>query len=403
VINGSVTSRPESTQRRVVICSAHHYSSAMQVSAHHYARLFSKDGWSVLFLATPVTPFHAIAAPRSRDHRSRLAAWWRRGRLDGATGIIQYMPMTVLPLSSVVGLRFSWVLRDWWRFTVPPLAKELRSLGFFRPDLAIVDSVLGTFMLDVLAPATSVYRMTDYNAGFASSTSQLSKLEAELAKQVDIIAVTASELEPVARGLASGKTFVHMPHGVDFGHFADPGPAPPELRELPRPIAIYVGSLREWFDFDLVSELATQLPQVSFVLVGPDRPARGKLADRANLHLLGERPYRDVPGYLAAADVGIIPFDRRRYARLVDHINPLKLYEYMAAGLPVVATECAVLRRLASPALLCAEPAQFANRLLEALGSAGVLAAAGQRFALEHSWEESYRALLAAVETSQRT
>jgi len=386
--------------RSVVVCSAHHYRSAVQVSAHHYARLFARDGWRVLFLSTPVTPFHALAVPRSPDHRSRLAAWWHRGQRDEATGVTQFMPMTVLPLSSVVGLRYPWVLRDWWRFTVPPVAKELRSLGFSRPDLAVIDSVLGAFILGALAPATSVYRMTDYNPGFASSTEQLAVLEAELAQRVDMVAVTTAELVPVARHLAPGKAVLHLPHGVDFGHFANPGPVPADLARLPRPIAIYVGSLREWFDFDLVGQLAEQLPDVSFVLVGPERPARRRLASRPNLHLLGERPYRDVPSYLAAADVGLIPFDRARYGALVDHVNPLKLYEYMAAGLPVVATESAVLRRLASPALLCAEPRQFAGLLAQALGSAPALGAAGRRFAREHSWEASYRALLAAVEAA---
>ncbi len=356
----------------------------------------------MLFLSTPVTPFHALAAPRSQDHRRRLSAWWRRGQVDPGTGVTAYMPMTLLPLSSVVGLRFPWMMSNWWRCTVPLLATELAKLGFCQPDLAIIDSALGAFIPGALAPAVTVYRMTDYNAGFASATTQLAALELELAHRADIVVVTASELTPRAQSMAPGKPVLHVPHGVDFEHFAAIGGAPsdltpPDLIGLDRPIALYVGSLREWFDFDLVSWLAAELPEMSFVVVGPERLARGRLGQRRNIHLLGERPYSEIPRYLRAADVGIIPFDRRGYADLVDHSNPLKLYEYMAAGLPVVATEWPVLRRLASPALLSASPDQFRDNLLRAVELAPALASAGREFARDHSWGASYETLLGAI------
>lgn len=383
--------------RRVVICSAHYWGSAIQVSAHHYARLFSRDGAKVLFLSTPVTPFHAIATPRSLDHRRRFVAWWERGRADRASGVTQFMPMTVLPLSSVVGLRFPWALRNWWRYTVPSLSRELRELGFFRPDLAIVDSALGAFIPDLLAPGVTVYRMTDYNAGFASSTAQLADLEEELARRADIVAVTAAELVPRAQLMAPHKKILHLPHGVDLPHFAAPGAVPEDMKFITRPLAIYVGSLREWFDYDLVSWLAEQLPEMSFVLIGPDRAARGMLSERPNIHLLGERPYSAVPSYLTAADVGIIPFDREKYPSLVDHANPLKLYEYMAAGLPVVSTDWPVLRRLGSPALLSRTRSEYRDNLLIAIDEAPSLGPKGEQFARDHGWEASYQKLLAAV------
>lgn len=384
--------------RRVIICSAHYFTSAIQVSAHHYARLFSRDGDQVLFLSNPVTPFHALAAPRSRDHRRRFAAWWQRGRVDHASGVTQFTPLTVLPLSSVIGLRFPWVLREWWRYTVPPLTKELGKLGFSHPDIAIVDTALAAFIPDLLAPRVTVYRMTDYNTGFASSTPQLAALEEELARRADIVAVTAAELVPRAQAMAPGKEIVHLPHGVDFDHFAVQGPAPTDMRGISGPIVLYVGSLREWFDFDLVSWLATELPQASFALVGPERAARGRLAEHPNVHLLGQRQYSEIPYYLAAAQVGIIPFDRKHYPSLVDHANPLKLYEYMAAGLPVVSTDWPVLRRLNSPALLANGRAEFRDNLVRAIDQATALGPKSKQFAREHGWEASYRALLAAVE-----
>jgi glycosyltransferase involved in cell wall biosynthesis len=110
----------------------------------------------------------------------------------------------------------------------------------------------------------------------------------------------------------------------------------------------------EWFDFDLVQAAAERLPEISFVLIGPDHLARQRLRPLKNLHLLGRRPYSDLPAYLHQADVGLIPFDVVGHPHLVRSVHPLKLYEYMACGLPVVATEWAELQALRSPAVLSA-------------------------------------------------
>ena len=77
-------------------------------------------------------------------------------------------------------------------------------------------------------------------------------------------------------------------------------------------------------------------------------------------------PHRDLPAYLWNADVGIIPFDAVSHAALVNSINPLKLYEYMACGLPVVSVAWEELRRIASPARLTGTPEDF----IAALGQA---------------------------------
>ncbi len=96
--------------------------------------------------------------------------------------------------------------------------------------------------------------------------------------------------------------------------------------------------------------------------------------------------------------MGIIPFDRRNYASLVDHSNPLKLYEYMAAGLPVVATGWPVLRRLGSPALLSESREQFRDNLVRSIATGPALGLEGREFARDHGWEASYKMLLQAIE-----
>ncbi len=108
--------------------------------------------------------------------------------------------------------------------------------------------------------------------------------------------------------------------------------------------------MHDWFDADLVNALTDELPEVDFVLIGPEKEIRPKLQARKILHLLGRRPFEALSSYLHHADVGIIPFNRTKHPNLVNAINPLKLYEYTACGLPVVATRWDELEQIHPPA-----------------------------------------------------
>ncbi|TKB86012.1 MAG: glycosyltransferase family 1 protein [Nitrospira sp.] len=118
-----------------------------------------------------------------------------------------------------------------------------------------------------------------------------------------------------------------------------------------------------WFDYALLNRVVAALPDVSFVLIGGTPHAHARFAPATNLHLLGPRPFSRLPEYLRAADVGLIPFDVRNHPTLVHSIHPLKLYEYLAAGLPVVATRWRELERLQSPATLCESAEQFVTAI----------------------------------------
>jgi glycosyltransferase involved in cell wall biosynthesis len=384
-------------RRRVVWCSAHYWQSAVQVSAHQHARQLARQGWDVLFLSTPVTPFHLAGVPRSEDHRARFAAWHRRGRPDGAEpGITAYTPMTVAPLSSVLGLRYDRVLRGWQHATVPPLSRYLARHGFGQPDLLVVDTPLYRFLFDGVDARQSVYRITDYNPGFRSATPRLAQLEAEALARADVVLYTAPELAEHVNSMHPRRSAL-VANGVDLAGFSSPQPMPREYHNIPGPRAVYVGSLREWFDFALLETAARKLPGVSFVVIGPDHWARKRLPRLTNVHVLGQRPHDQVPGYLQHADVGLIPFDRARTPELVDAINPLKLYEYAAAGLPVVATDWRALRQLASPAILASTRDAFVAGIRKALQDQVRLSAEGRNWVAGHSWHSRSRDLLHAL------
>jgi len=127
---------------------------------------------------------------------------------------------------------------------------------------------------------------------------------------------------------------IYLPNGVDAEAFR-------RARRRPRserPVAVYVGALARWFDFELLSAVAAANPGWDFRLYGEELDGawgRSGLAEAANVEFRGARPHAEVPRLLADADVGIIPF---RVSAETAHISPIKLYEYFAAGRPPISS-----------------------------------------------------------------
>ena len=160
------------------------------------------------------------------------------------------------------------------------------------------------------------------------------------------VALSADFAVTVSSGLAErlsrlGVKEIHrIGNGVDYGLFrrAAAGARPDELRSLRRPLICYSGVVAPWFDFELLGRVASSFPDATIVLLGPVFAARRErlarlMSEHANIRHLGIKPYDELPRYLAAMDVCIIPLQKNELMRLAD---PNKLYEYAAAGRPIV-------------------------------------------------------------------
>ncbi len=366
---------------KVLMAVSHYWTSPFQVGSHHLARGFVAAGWEVAFVSDPVTPLHRLLRGRA-DVAERLALHRAGGRYDG--GVWAYVPQAlVVPMNRPL-LRSAWVHRRWTALSLPDAVGPVRRAGFGEVDLVYFDGASQIGWLDAVRARRSVFRLADNNSAVAGRPPAAAGLERELARRVDAVCYTAHTLEAHAAALGARHAF-HLPNGVDYGHFARPAAEPPEYAALPRPRAVYVGALESWFDFGLLATAAARLPSVTFVVIGPDHLARARLTPRPNLHLLGPRPHAALPGYLQHADVGLIPFDVAANPALVHGINPLKLYEYLASGIPVVATAWAELRRLGSPAHLADDRDGFVAALERALAAPRDIEAL-RRYAARMDW-----------------
>jgi glycosyltransferase involved in cell wall biosynthesis len=128
----------------------------------------------------------------------------------------------------------------------------------------------------------------------------------------------------------------------DFARRADAAPRPADLpAETERPLVGFVGALYEWIDWELIERVSEKRPEVEFVFIGPQREGHSppqSLRQRENVHFLGARPYHEVPAYLGHFDLCWLPFRRDGISEAA---NPVKIYEYLAAGKPVVSTPVA--------------------------------------------------------------
>jgi len=169
--------------------------------------------------------------------------------------------------------------------------------------------------------------------------------------------------------------------------FCVPQPYPPEYETLSRPIAVYVGAIHNWFDIDLLLETARLRDDVSFILIGQAYIPLKEITALPNVQFLSTRPPELVPAYLQHADVGLIPFVR---SPLTNAINPLKMYEYMASGLPVISTDLVEIRAMGAPVTIVHDATSFSNALDTAFEARNTNQATYLAYAAKNSWEARY-------------
>jgi glycosyltransferase involved in cell wall biosynthesis len=193
-------------------------------------------------------------------------------------------------------------------------------------------SPLITGILEDMKYGALVYEMMDdYPNVHPRSEEDIRHMEAWFLNKADLVITTSEALAEKANRIKKGVRIRVIGNGVDYDFFNNaPKVRPLEFKSLEKIIG-YVGMVSEWIDFELIDYLAGNRPDLNFIFVGPIRAKRLPL--KKNIRFIDTIDYEKVPAYCNAFDVCLIPFQRGEFA---DNINPVKLYEYLALGKPVV-------------------------------------------------------------------
>jgi glycosyltransferase involved in cell wall biosynthesis len=319
----------EQLRGRDMLCFSHDWNSD-PLSKTHLMRLLARDN-RILWVNSI-----GYRAP-TMSSRDASRAW---KKLKAAAQSVQEVLPNLFVMSPLVFPAWgrSWVRRLNGSFLAWQVRRVMRQLQFkralnwiFNPSAAIVAGKLGEAQL-------IYYCVDEYSAFTGVSRQALLDLERGLFQKADAVLVSSEKLR-AAKAPFHCHTLL-LRHGVDYDHFRtalDPATnVPQEIQSLPRPILGYFGLMGlDWVDVPLLLKVAERFHQGSLVLLGKTTMDLGPLQALANVHILGRKPYRELPAYCKGFDVGLIPFPINETTL---HSNPLKAREYVAAGLPVVST-----------------------------------------------------------------
>ena len=322
------------------------------------------QGNKVLFIENT-----GVRRPLLRDVpriRKRLLNWWRgtKGFREERENLFIYSPL-VLPFPYFSLAR--WINRF---IILRAIRRWMKAIGVHHP---IVWTFLPTALtLDVIGavdPELVVYYCIDDFAASSAGARNIRRTEHRLFREADLVFVTSGRLRERALGLRNQADV--FPFGVDFRRFEavrnSDDASPADLDGIPRPIVGYVGGLHRFVDQKLIVAVASRLPDATFVLIGPPQCDLSALAREPSVRLLGSRSHDQLPGYIKGFDVGIIPYVSSEYTA---NVYPTKLNEYLAMGIPVVATGLPEILRFSErhgDVVAVADDAeQFASRVREA-------------------------------------
>ncbi len=279
--------------------------------------------------------------------------------------------------------------------------RALRTLSFAEPILwAYVPQAEA--LLDTVTPALVVYHCVDDIAAQPGiDAASFRAAEERFVRRADLVLVSSRELERRLRPLASN--LLYAPNVADIAHFAkslEEGPTDAALAALAAPRIVFTGAVvATKLDVGLIVSLGRLRPVWSFALVGPVGPGDPRTdvsALRAvpNIHLLGARTYAQLPSVLRGADAALIPYAINDLTRSV---FPMKVYEYLAAGLPVVATPLPAIAEV-TEIHTAADAHEMAARLDRVLAEdTPALRRERSRAAMEHSWERRLEEIASAI------
>jgi len=290
----------------------------------------------------------------AHDLRRAVKKVWQfvRGCQPVAPNIFRFCPL-VLPFHANRAAR--WFNR---RLLSAGLRRTCRTLGFRDPvTLTFVPNSVD--VVGSLGERSIIYYCVDeYSQFTGADRDAVLEMEQRLMQKADLVIVSASRLFEAKRAANPNTTLIT--HGVDVDHFraacSEKTAVPEDAAQLAGPVIGFYGLIEDWVDLEVIRHMATARPAWSFLMIGEVKTDTAAVRNLPNVHFTGRRPYQSLPGYCKKFDIAVLPFVVKE---LTLAANPLKLREYLAAGLPVVATPLPEVQKLGDLIHAATTPQEF--------------------------------------------
>ncbi len=286
----------------------------------------------ILYFDPPVSYLAPLKDPAARE---KLRAYRAPGQAVQEHITVYALP-PVLPFFN----RFRLINRLNQRRLARFIRKKMAAHGFGADTLLWCYSPSSADLAPLLPHSALVYDCVDRHSAYGGQMNPavVDRMEEDLARQADQVFATADALAERLR--AFNESAVCIPNGAEYELFAQaqqPQPCPEELQALPRPMLGFVGALQPCIEYAYLSAAAQAHPEWSIVLIGGEKPGAdlALLKTLPNVHFLGLKPHNELPKYMAQFSLCLNLFDSGPLSR---DVSPLKFYEYLATGKPVVST-----------------------------------------------------------------
>jgi glycosyltransferase involved in cell wall biosynthesis len=327
----------------IILFSTQPWDDSHWTNKQHIASRLAKEH-RVLYVFEDSTLVGAIKSFLTR--KRNLSLYWPPFRQLNSN-LWVFNPLMLLP-SRYGGYAFELTKRRncLW------LKKLITQLKFRNPILWLYEPT-ASFYIDKIPHTLTCYDCVDeyttiFNAGTYSHLRRIKTYETHLLKNADIV-ITSSRPLYEKKKIYNSNTY-YIPNVADTNLFAKVHKPqikiPDEMKEIPHPIIGYHGALSDYkLDLNLINYLAQRNSHWSFVLIGEiielSKKELQNLKNLENSYILGKRAYYQLPSYIKAFDVCIIPYQLNDYTR---YCFPIKFHEYMATGKPIVTTALPALK-----------------------------------------------------------
>ncbi|MED4590146.1 glycosyltransferase [Priestia flexa] len=318
--------------KKIIFISHTFIGGPFVVGSHHLARTFSENGHQVIHISTPFTPLHYF----KKNEVNRMKKERVGKVLQLNDNLIDYIPFTFSPPWSILKYLYGITNKNLFMSLAKNNIQKVvaKFFGSLDVDYLIIDQPTMVGIEEMFNVEKIIYRPTDLYADMLNDSSIINAEKKIINKANGLIATSKPVLDHI-RSFDDSLPYMLVENGVDFKHFAEPQLKPEFYETLEGIKAVYAGAIDDRLDLESIVKLAKENFNINVIVIGPieDYEILQRYSNLKNLHFLGPIKYKELPAYLQHSDIALLPLSNHKAN---NGRSPMKLYEYLATGLPVV-------------------------------------------------------------------